>query len=120
MNAYYFRRDKTAVLGAIKEQLPFSEGKYRLLNSWNKIPFPKIFYHLNLNFSYHIRTDQIVLAPTNIPLKDHETIGESRKLHSKPFCYLFSLGAPDNRPHTFRKINCVLFNNSSEQMFFIP
>ena len=33
MNAYYFRRDKTAVSGAIKAQLPFSEGKYQLLNS---------------------------------------------------------------------------------------
>ena len=33
MNAYYFREDKTAVLGAIKAQLPFSEGKYQLLNS---------------------------------------------------------------------------------------
>ena len=32
-NAYYFREDKTAVLGAIKAQLPFSEGKYQLLNS---------------------------------------------------------------------------------------
>ena len=26
MNAYYFRSDKTAILGAIKAQLPFSEG----------------------------------------------------------------------------------------------
>ena len=33
MNACYFREDKTAVLGAIKGQLPFSEGKYQLLNS---------------------------------------------------------------------------------------
>ena len=33
MNAYYFREDKTAVLGAIKGQLPFSEGKYQQLNS---------------------------------------------------------------------------------------
>ena len=33
MNAYYFREDKTAVLGAIKGQLPFSEGKYQLVNS---------------------------------------------------------------------------------------
>ena len=32
-NAYYFQEDKTAVLGAIKAQLPFSEGKYQLLNS---------------------------------------------------------------------------------------
>ena len=33
MNAYYFWEDETAVLGAIKAQLPFSEGKYQLLNS---------------------------------------------------------------------------------------
>ena len=33
MNAYYFRREKTAVLGAKKAQLPFSEGKYQLENS---------------------------------------------------------------------------------------
>ena len=32
MNAYYFREGETAVLGAIKAQLPFSEGKYQLLN----------------------------------------------------------------------------------------
>ena len=39
MNAYYFREDKTAVLGAMKAQLPFSESKYQLLNSLNKFPF---------------------------------------------------------------------------------
>ena len=33
MNAYYFWEDKTTVLGAIKGQLPFSDGKYQLLNS---------------------------------------------------------------------------------------
>ena len=33
MNAYYFREGETAVLGVIKAQLPFSEGKYQLLNS---------------------------------------------------------------------------------------
>ena len=40
MNAYYFRRSKTAILGSIKAQLPFSEGKYQLLNSGNKTSFP--------------------------------------------------------------------------------
>ena len=45
-------------------------------------------------FSYHIRTDQIVLGRTNSSLKDHKSICESRKLHSKPFSYFFSLGAP--------------------------
>ena len=44
--------------GCIK--LPLSEG-----NSWNKIPFLTIFYHLN--FSCRIRADQIMLARTNIP-----------------------------------------------------
>ena len=33
MNACYFWEDETTVLGAIKAQLPFSEGKYQLLNS---------------------------------------------------------------------------------------
>ena len=47
MNTYYFRGDKTAVWGAIKAQLPVSEGKYQLLISWNKIPFPTIFYRPN-------------------------------------------------------------------------
>ena len=42
-----------------------------------------------------MRTDQIVLAHTNIPLKDHKTIRESSKLHSKRFSYFCSLGAPD-------------------------
>ena len=44
-NTYYFRKAKAAVLGAMKAQLPFSEGKCQLLNSWNKSPFPTIFYH---------------------------------------------------------------------------
>ena len=41
MDAYYFRRDKTADLGAIEAQLSFSEGKSQLLNLWNTIPFPQ-------------------------------------------------------------------------------
>ena len=65
MNACYFQRDKISVLGVIKAQLPFSEGKYQLLDSWNKIPFPSIFYHMNF---------QIVLSRTNITLKDPKTI----------------------------------------------
>ena len=72
MNIYYFRRDETAVLGAIKAQLPFSKGKYQLLNSWNKIQFRTIFYHKNFQLQlYRIRTDQILLARTNNPLKGH-------------------------------------------------
>ena len=78
MNAYYFRRDKTAVLGAIKAQLPFSKGKYQLLNSWNiplfqeqnfryshsfiplqppKILFPTIFYYLNFHLPHPNRSN---------------------------------------------------------------
>ena len=38
---------KLPFLGTIKAQLPFSEDKYQLLNSWNEIPFPTNFYHLN-------------------------------------------------------------------------
>ena len=56
MNAYNFREDETAVLGAIKAQLPFSEGKYQLLNSWNKILFPTIFYHLNFQLPHPNRS----------------------------------------------------------------
>ena len=93
MNAYYFRNDKIAVLGAIKAQLPFSGGKYQLLYSWYEISLPTILYCLN--FSYRIRTDQIVLARRHIPLKGHKRIRESRKLYSKPFIYFFSFGAPE-------------------------
>ena len=45
-------------------------------------------------FSYRIQTDQIMLARTNIPLKDHKKVWESRKLHSKPFYYFFSRWLP--------------------------
>ena len=59
MNAYYFRRDKTAVFGAIKAQLPFSEGKYQLLNTWNKILSPTIFYRLNFQLPHPNRSNSI-------------------------------------------------------------
>ena len=59
MNAYYFRREKTADLGAIKGQLPFSEGKCQLLNSWNTIPFPTIFYHLNFQLPHPNRSNNV-------------------------------------------------------------
>ena len=35
VSASHFREEKTDGFGAIKAQLPFSEGKYQLLNSWN-------------------------------------------------------------------------------------
>ena len=59
MNAYYFRRGKTAVLGAKKARLLFSEGKYQLQNSWNTIPFPTIFYHLNFQLPHPNRSNNV-------------------------------------------------------------
>ena len=52
-----FGTGKTAVLGAIKAQLLFSGGKYQLLNSWNNIPLPKIFYHLNFQLPHPNRSN---------------------------------------------------------------
>ena len=93
MNAYYFRKDKIAVLGAIKAQLPFSGGKYELLFSWYEIPFPTIFYRLNFQLPHPNRSNSV--SSQKYPLKGNERIRESRKLHSKPSTYFFSLGAPD-------------------------
>ena len=95
MNAYYFRKDKIAVLGAIKAQLPFSGGKYQLLFSWYEIPFPTIFYRLNFQLPHPNRSNSV--SSQKYPLKGNERIRESRKLHSKPFTYFFSLGAPECR-----------------------
>ena len=92
MNAYYFRKDKIAVLGAIKAQLPFSGGKYQLLFSWYEIPFPTIFYRLKFQLPHPNRSNSV--SSQKYPLKGNERIRESRKLHSKPFTYFFSLGAP--------------------------
>ena len=61
INTYYFRRNKTAVLGAKKAQLPFSEGKYQLLNSWDKIPSPTIFYQLNFQLPHLNRWNDVSL-----------------------------------------------------------
>ena len=93
MNVYYFRRDKTAVLGSIKAQLPFSVGKYQLLNSWNEISFPTIFYVLKFVLPHSNRSSYV--SSHNYPFKGHKTISESRKLHFKPFSYSFSLGASE-------------------------
>ena len=59
MNAYHFREDKTAVLGALKAQLPFSEGRYQLLNSWSEFPFPVVFYHLNFQLPQPNRSNSV-------------------------------------------------------------
>ena len=96
MNAYYFRKDKIAVLGAIKAQLPFSGGKYQLLFSWYEIPFPTIFYRLNFQLPHPNRSNSV--SSQKYPLKGNKRIRESRKLHFKPFTYFFSLGAPDDWP----------------------
>ena len=61
MNAYYFWRDKNAILGTIKAQLPFSEDEYQLLNSWNEIPFPTNFYHLNFQLLRPNRSNNVSL-----------------------------------------------------------
>ena len=81
MNAYYFRRDKTAVLGAIKAQLPFSEGKYQLLNSWNKILFPTNFYYLNLNLNLNLPhpNRSNVVSSHKYPLKRPKNVIRKQK-----------------------------------------
>ena len=86
-----FGRKKTAVLGAIKAQLPFSEGKYQLLNSWNTIPFRTlIFYHLNFQLPHPNRSNTV---SSYIPLKAMVRYQKAElKLHSKPL--LFLVGCP--------------------------
>ena len=108
-----FGKDKTAVLGAIKAQLPFSGGKCQLLFSGMK--FRSLQFSIVWIFSYRNRTDQIVLARRHIPLKGHKRIRESRKFHSKSFTYFFSLGAPgfrNNRIHGISTPKRTLIRNS--------
>ena len=59
MIAYCFLDDENAISRAIKDQPLFSDGKYQLLNSWNKIPFPTIFYHLNFQLPHPNRTNSV-------------------------------------------------------------
>ena len=92
MKAYYSREDKTAVLDPIKAQLPFSEGKYQLLNSESEIPFLAVFYHLNFQLPHPNRSNSV--SSHKYPLKDRKMTWESRKLHSKDFCYFFLVGCP--------------------------
>ena len=54
-----FGGKKAVVLGAKKAQLPFSEGKYQLQNSWNTILFPTIFYHLNCQLLHPNRSNNV-------------------------------------------------------------
>ena len=78
MNAYYFRRDRSSVLGAIKAQLPFSEGKYLLLNSRIKFLFPTNFCHLNFHLPHPNRSNDVssrkypVKRPKNV-MRKHKT-----------------------------------------------
>ena len=123
MNAYYFRKDKIAVLGAIKAQLPFSGGKYQLLFSWYEIPFPTIFYRLNFQLPHPNRSNSV--SSQKYPLKGNERIRESRKLHSKPFTYFFSLGAPVLLPESevkivflfSKKVQKKVSSSSGDQLF---
>ena len=59
MNANYFRKDKIAVLGAIKAQLPFSGGKYQLLFSRYEISFPTILCCLNFQVPHPNRSNSV-------------------------------------------------------------
>ena len=49
---------------------------------------------------------RLKLHPTNIPLKGHKTIGESRKLRSKPFPY-FSRWVALGILHSFSPPRCI-------------
>ena len=82
----------TTILGEIKAQLPFSEGKYQLLNSWNKILFPTNFYHLNFHLPHPNRSNDV--SSHRYPFKRPKNVMRKHKLHSKPCSYFFSLGAP--------------------------
>ena len=62
ISSYCFWRDKG--------QLAFLESHQQLENSADRILFPKIFCGLNIQLK--IRTDQSVLAYTNMPLKRSE------------------------------------------------
>ena len=89
MNAYYFRTDKTAVFGAIKAgQLAFLEGKYQLLNSCNKIPFPAVFYPFNFQLPHPSRSNNV--SSHKHPFKRSQIdIRKQKTVSSKPFSYFF-------------------------------
>ena len=59
MNAYYFRRNKTAVLGAIKAQLPFSEGKYYSVAAkfveYHSVPYNPLSFEFSATASEQIK-----------------------------------------------------------------
>ena len=71
ISSYCFRRDKYVVKSG-RSASNFSESHQQLGNSADKVLFPKIF--CGLNFQLKTRTDQSVLAYTNMPLKSSETI----------------------------------------------
>ena len=67
MDAYYFGRDKTAVLGAIKAQLNFQKANISCYDSRNIIPFPTIFYHLNFHLPHPSRSNNV--SPHKCPFQ---------------------------------------------------
>ena len=73
-----FGGKKHADLGAIKGQLPFSEGKCQLLNSWNTIPFLTIFYHLNFQLPHPNRSNKISLLKAIVRYEKAENCNLSR------------------------------------------
>ena len=68
---------KLQFLDAAKAQLPFSEGKYQLLISWNKIPFPTIFYHLNFQLPHPKRLNNV--SSHKYPFKSPENDMKKQK-----------------------------------------
>ena len=92
MTAYYFREDETAVLGAIEAQLPFSEGKYQHLISWNKILFPTIFYHLNFQLPHPNRS--VGVSSHKCPFRRPQNDMREQKTAFQAFFYIFLVGCP--------------------------
>ena len=45
MNAYSVSEGQNCRFGCNKSPATISEGKFQLLNPWDKIPFATIFYH---------------------------------------------------------------------------
>ena len=81
---------RTVVLGAIKAQLPYSDGKCQLLNSWNKIPLPTVFYHLNFQLPHPNRSNSgssQKCHPSKRPQNDTSKV-ENCTLSLFPFFFL--------------------------------
>ena len=92
MDAYYFQSDKTTVLGATKARLPFSEGKYQLLNSRNTIPFLAVFYPLNFQLPHPNGSNNV--SSHQYPLKRPLNDTRKQKTVFKAFFLFFVIGCP--------------------------